>query len=349
LLGKKKGMKKHIISILTLLVVTLIAAVPLFCETRESGHPSTFGYVLAILTAIAFILGVATEIHTMREEARKEAEERAKHLEQKQQLGRIETEMKASTRPLLPVAMFYTLRHTTTAQALEQAFVGIRGFKGIKSDLLKLVGTARLGGPLGYNSITLTAAESHSVLEGEDLMKRIQSHTGFGDSAIRQPVSTTVEFFFPTDGEVPSDPTLALKKTFTTGKPDEVKRLELFDNVLFQDSFVREWTAQTQVGQNWSVADLLGSRLRVRFELLGERGPVALHDLQLFFGPTSSMHGIHFPSEILSRAVFKPDESPLLTPENDLAKQFFAAYVLEFECVLSDVILAEHFVKVVSR
>jgi hypothetical protein len=127
-----------------------------------------------------------------------------------------------------------------------------------------------------------------------------------------------------------------------------VTSLELYDTVLFQDAFVREWTAQTQTGQNWSVADLLGSRLRVRFELHGERGPVALQNLQLFFGPTSSMHGISFPSDVLSRAVFKPDESPLFTCMNDLAKEIFAAYVLEFEIVLSEELLAEHFVRIVS-
>jgi hypothetical protein len=147
---------------------------------------------------------------------------------------------------------------------------------------------------------------------------------------------------------VPSESTLLLEKIFTTGKPDEVKRLELLDTELFQDSFVKEWTAATRTGQNWCVEDLCGSRLRVRFSFLGERGSVSLHDMQLFFGPMSSMHGIHFPAHILERAVFKPDDSPLLTPSNDLARQFFAPYVLEFDCLFSEAIIAEHLVKVVA-
>ena len=342
-------MTKHIISILTLLIVSLIAALTLLFETRESGHLTLFGYVVAVLTGLSFVLGFAAELHTMREEARKEAEERAKELEQKQQLGRIETEMKVSTRPLLPIAVFYTLRHSTTSEALDREFAGVRGFKSMKSDLLKLVGSARLGRPLGYNSIMLSATESHCVLEGDELAKRVNGHTGFGDSVIRQPVSTTVEFFFRSNGKLPDEPTLSLEKTFTTGKPDEVKHLELFDNVLFQDSFVREWTAQSATGQNWSVADLRNARVRLRFALLGERGPVALHNLQLFFGPTTAMHGINFPIEILSRGVFKQDEAPLMRCDNDLAKQFFASYVFEFDCELSDEIMAEHFMKVVSH
>ena len=169
---------------------------------------------------VTFVLGVAAEIHAIREEARKEAAERAKLLDQKQQLGRIEAEMKASTRPLLPIAMFYTFRHSITAEAVDHVFVGVPGFKSVKSNrFLKPVGSVRLGGPLRYNSITLSAAESHCILKGEELAKSIDSH---GTSAVRQPDTTTVEFFFHTNGEPPGDPAIQLEKTFTTGKPDEV-------------------------------------------------------------------------------------------------------------------------------
>ena len=341
-------MTKHVVSVLTLLVVSLIAGLTLLFDTREAGRLTAFGYSVAVLTVASFVLGIVAQFHSIREKAREDAQERERHIEQKQQLGHLEAEVKAGTRPLLPIAVFYTLRHTTTPGAVDRAFAGTRGFKTSKSDLLRLVGTARLGGPLGYNSIELTAHESHCLLEGEDLVKRIREHSGFGDSVIRSPVACTLEFFFSADGAIPVDPTLVLKKTFTTGLPDDVRRLELFDTVLFQDSFLRQWTAQTQTGQNWSIADLRGARFRMRFDLLGEYGPVELHELQLFFGPLSAMHGIRFPSEVLTRAEFKADESPLLTPSNELAKQFFAAYVLEFDLVLDEPILAEHLVKIVQ-
>lgn len=341
-------MTKHVISVLTLLVVSLIAGLTLLFDTREAGRLTAFGYAVAVLTVASFVLGIAAEINSIREKAREEALERARHVEQKQQLGQLEAEVKAGTRPLLPIAVFYTLRHTTTPDAVERAFAGARGFKTSKSDLLRLVGTARLGGPLGYNSIELTAQESHCVLEGEDLVKRIREHSGFGNSVIRSPVACTLEFFFSADGAIPVEPTLALKKTFTTGLPEDVRRLELFDTILFQDSFLRQWSAQTQTGQNWSIADLRGARFRMRLDLLGEYGPVELHELQMFFGPLSAMHGIRFPSEVLRRAEFKSDESPLLTPGNELAKQFFAPYVLELDLVLVEPILAEHLVKVVQ-
>jgi hypothetical protein len=119
----------------------------LIYETRVAGHLTTFGYIVVLLTGTSFILGVAAELHTIREKAREKAEEHAKHIEQEGQLARIETEIKANTRPLLPVAIFYTLRHTTTTAAIERAFSGVRrkanGVRScnpaIRGELLKIV------------------------------------------------------------------------------------------------------------------------------------------------------------------------------------------------------------------
>lgn len=343
-------MGKHSISILTLLVVSTIAMLSLLFDTREQGHLTAFGYAVAILTGISFILGVAAEIHTAVEKAREEAAERAKFAEQKQQLTRIEAETTASTRPLLPVAVFYTLRHTTTAEPIDRAFSGVSGFKTVRSDLLRLVGSARLGGPLGYNSIQLDAIESHCILKGDDLQRCIKGHTGMGESVIRQPMHTTLEFFFSSDGVVPEEPSLILEKTVDgSGNPNEVKHIELFDNVIFQDSFVRDWTTRTESGRSWCVDNLRNARVRFRLNLLGEYGPASLHNLQLFFGPTSAMHAIEFPLEILNQCVFKEDPSPLFRCNNDLATQFFKSYLLEFDWNLSDEFMGCHFTKVVAR
>ena len=290
------------------------------------------------------ILGIAAEFHAVKEEKRKEAEDRSKHAEQTQHLGRIESEVKASTRPLLPIAIFHTIRHTHTAKAVERTFSGVSGFRTLNSNkVLRLVGSARLGGgPLGYNSIDATASESHCVLEGENLVAQIKG----GGSVIREPVSTVLEFFLPIEGRIPSEPNLVLNKPYT--EPSyEVQRLELFDNIVFQDSFIKNWTVHTGAGHAWSIENIHGARVRFTLKFVGESGPVALHDLQIFFGPRSSMHGIHFPEKLLADAVFKDDPAPVLHCENDLARQLFAPYMLEYECLLSDAILSEHLVKVV--
>lgn len=341
-------MAKHLISVLTLLVVSLIAGLTLLFDTREAGRLTGFGYAVAALSLASFVLGLLAELHSIREDAREKAEELSRHAEQKQQLGLLEAEVKAGTRPLLPIAVFFTLRHTTTPEAVERAFAGVKGFKRSSSNLLRLVGTARLGGPLGYHSIEQTAQETNCVLEGDDLAKLIREHSGFGDSVIRSPVACSVEFFFPEAGSMPVEPTLALKKAFTTGRPDEVKRLEVFDTVVFQDCFVRQWSAQTQTGKNWSIADLRGARFRIAFDLLGEYGPVGLHELQLFFGPLSAMHGIQFPTEVLRNASFAVSDSPLIRPSNELAQRFFAPYVLGLDLLLTEAILAEHLTKIVQ-
>ena len=340
-------MTKHIISILTLMVVSTIAILSLLFDTRETGHLTSFGYALVVLTGVSMILGMAAEFYAIKEEKRKESEDHVKYTEQTQYLGRIESEVKAGTRPLLPIAMFYTIRHTTTAEAVEQAFSEVNGFRGLKSNnVLKLVGSARLGGPLGYNAIDATASESHCILDGENLVAQIKKHTG-GNSVIRHPVSTVLEFFLPVEGRVPDEPNLILKKTFTTGHPDEVTRLELFDNVIFQDSFVRNWTVHTGAGQTWSIENIREARVRLVLKFIGEWGPAALHDLQILFGPKSSMHGIRFSETLLADAVFKDDPAPILHCENDLARQFFAPFLLEYECKLSETVLSEHLVKVV--
>jgi hypothetical protein len=341
-------MTKHVISILTLVVVSSIAMLSLIYETRVAGHLTTFGYVVVVLTVTSFILGVASMLYAIKEKSLEKAEEHAKHIEHKGQLGRIETEIKANTRPLLPVAVFYTLRHEISDDATEKAFAGIKGFRDIKNEYLKLVGTVQLGG-IGYNPIEATATKSHCVLEGVQLSNLVENHTGFGESAIRSPVSSSLEFFFPIDGSLPEQPSLELEKTFTSGKPVEVKRLELFDNVVFQDCFVKQWTAQTGSEQNWSVANLRNTRIRLRLNFMGELNPVYLHNFQLFFGPLSSMHGIHFPLELLANAEYKKDPSPLLHAENELAAKFFSSYLLEYECNLSEPIISEHFVKVVAQ
>lgn len=338
-------MTKHMVSIATLLVITLIAALTLLFDTRESGHLTTFGYAVAILTVASFVLGIAAEIQTMREKAAEDADDRAKHLEQKHHLRRIETEVKATARPLLPLGMFYTLRHTITPHAAEAAFNGIQGFKTVQDNkFLRPVGSVQLGGPLRYNAVEQRAEDSHCSLTGQTLRDRLAARSAIG--AIRDPVSITVEFFFPR-GTVRGDPTLRLEKTFTTGEPDEVTRLELFDSTVFQDAFVHDWTAHTESGQVWSVDDLASSRIRVRFQFVGEHGPIDLHNLHLLFGPRSAMHGIAFSSEALAKAVFKDDEHPVLHPQNDLAREFFAPYVLEFESLLSQPLLADHLVTVV--
>jgi len=338
---------KPVISIFSLFVLFLIAGMTLLFDTRVDGHLTAFGYSVAVLIGSSLILGVAAEIHAIREKARDDAENASRHLEQKHQIGRLETEMSASIKPLLPLAIFYTLRHTPEAEALDKMFAGVEGFKTIKPGMLRFVGTARLGGVLHYNSIEARADHSQSVLEGEELQERFVK---FGHGSVRSPSQTFVDFFFPEDGKYPEEPSLTLQTDAASdGRPHEIKRIELFDDVIFQDAFVNTWKARTRSGVAFSVASLADCRLRVRFQFLGEHGPVALHNLHLFFGPPTMMHGMFFPEDMLSQATFTLDSNQTFVFQNDLARQFFVEHLLTFECLLSGSVLSERLVRIVTH
>ena len=67
-------------------------------------------------------------------------------------LQNIESLAQSSNFPLLPFGLFYTRRHTTTPDAIEHAFKNTEGYQSLKSGILKLVGTAHIGGHPVHNS-----------------------------------------------------------------------------------------------------------------------------------------------------------------------------------------------------
>ena len=97
-------------------------------------------------------------------------------------LKTIESHVQTATFPILPFALFYTLRHTTTPDAIQHAFKGTEGYKSLKSDILQLVGTVRLGGVGGmYNSIQMSPKHSHCTLSKAALSGLIEKYSGFGE------------------------------------------------------------------------------------------------------------------------------------------------------------------------
>ena len=118
---------KHTISLATLLVL----AIAMLSRMLE--------------TACSLILGIAAQGYTIKAERSKESDARLQHVQQRDQLGRIESEVRSRTRAVLLIAIFYTLRHTPNAGGIEQAFSGVNGFKNSHSDILGLLGSVRLG------------------------------------------------------------------------------------------------------------------------------------------------------------------------------------------------------------
>ncbi|MEM7599809.1 MAG: HNH endonuclease signature motif containing protein [Verrucomicrobiota bacterium] len=116
----------------------------------------------------------------------------AQQLEDMQRmLTNLDSFVRTSNYPLVPFAMFYTLRHTTTPDAIERAFKDAKGYKSLKNDLLQLTGTVRLGGHAAYNSIEFEPKESHCTLSDQARTAFIDEQGYIGESAIKNPNHTT--------------------------------------------------------------------------------------------------------------------------------------------------------------
>ena len=235
--------------------------------------------------------------------------------ELKRLLENIESHVQSSNYPLLPFALFYTLRHTTTPDAIQRAFKNSQGYKSLKADFLKLVGTATIGGHGLYNSIECSPNESHCTLDKQSLQSLIENHSGFGETAIKGPLDTTVEFFFAHAGSDPEKPSLVLEKAFED-KPRNVKSLELFDDVIFQDVFATGWEVKNPSKRAWSINDLQGARIRLEmkvlsFDAINFQKPPRLHNLHLYFA-RNTPHILHFTAEQLGQPTVEKEQNPTI-------------------------------------
>ena len=246
--------------------------------------------------------------------------------ELKRLLENIEAHVQSSNYPLLPFALFYTLRHTTTPDVIERSFKNASGYKLIKNDFLKIVSIERIGGHGIYNSIDFSPTKSHCTLDKQSLEAMIERHTGFCESAIKSPTHTTIEFFFQGSSSEQNKPSVVLKKAFGDGKPREVKHLELFDDQIFQDVLARGWEITNPSKKAWGIGDLRGARIRLTIEIssysdLNLQYPPRLHNLHMYFG-TNTPHILFFSAKQL--------EEPIVEEDTNLAIRWDFSAVPEF-------------------
>jgi len=230
-------------------------------------------------------------------------------------LENIESHVQSSNYPLLPFALFYTLRHTTTPDAIEHTFKSARGYKSLKSDVLKLVGTATIGGHGIYNSIEFSPKESHCTLDKQSLEALTKKSSGFSERAIKSPSETTIDFFFPNSGSEPAKPSLVLEKAFED-TPQNVRSLQLFDDVIFQDVFAIGWEVTNPSKRAYGITDLRGARIRLQmkfmsFHDINLQRPPRFHNLHMYFG-RSIPHILFFKAEQLEQPVVMEDPHPLI-------------------------------------
>lgn len=216
--------------------------------------------------------------------------------------------------PLLPVGLFYTLRHTTTPEVIAKAFQSAEGYEMTKSEFLQPVGFTQLGGLGTYNMIEMRPTRSCCTLQNDALAALIQSFSGFGESAIKSPTKTTLEFYFQGKKSIPNTPSLVLKLAYQGGRPTGVKTLRLFDDVIFQDVAVRGWEIINSSETGWSVSDLRKARILLRMEFssysdVNIEHPPRLHNLHLYFGE-GAQHLLCFSAQQLENPTVVENTSP---------------------------------------
>ena len=229
-------------------------------------------------------------------------------------LKTIEAHVQTEKFPLLPFSLFYTLRHTTTSDAIERAFKNAEGYKSLKSDILQLVGSGRLDGLGIYNSIDMRPNHSHCILSNEALndIPGIEE-LGFGESVVKHPVNTVIEFYLLATNSNPDTPSLILRPV-PPSKPLKVQGLELFDDVIFQDSWVGGWEITNPSRRSWSISDLRGARIQLHLEMysyddINLQYPPRLHNLHMYFG-TTAPHILFFTAKQLESPIVMENPTP---------------------------------------
>jgi hypothetical protein len=264
-------------------------------------------------------------------------------------LKNVEAHTRTSTFPLLPFSLFYTLRHTTTEDTISQYFNGISGYKSLKREFLQLTGSAKIGGATTYNYIEYQPAHSHCVLKGDALRQVANSFTGWGESIIKSPLAITVDFFIGknSSAELPS---LTLDKTIGDGRPHDVKSIELFDEIMFQDAFCVGWKVNNPTKQAWSIGDLEGTRLRIRFKFMSWddvniQNPPRFHNLHLYFG-RQTPHILFFSCEQLECPVVMEAPEPLAKWDFSNIGMTAREMLIEYDLILDEALISNQLIQV---
>ncbi|MEM7599810.1 MAG: hypothetical protein AAF357_00155 [Verrucomicrobiota bacterium] len=98
-----------------------------------------------------------------------------------------------------------------------------------------------------------------------------------------------------------------------SGKPEDVKNLELFDSTIFQDTFVTTWEVRNPTKRAWGINDLQNARIRLTlefwsFDKLNFEEPPRFHNLHLYFG-RESPHILYFTADQLGSPRVTDDSS----------------------------------------
>jgi hypothetical protein len=328
----------RIINILSVIILTISAVVGLLFDFKDKeGHLTSWGIVALVITVISGLTAVVTEILEYRTEKEEEKLDEAREDERKKLLSEIQGNIISSNSPLIPFHLFYTLKYLATTAEIENAVSNSVAIKSIvKTEFLKLIGTASIGGdPFNFEE---EAPEKHSctIKDRTSLDNLIEKQ-----KLLKLPSSIEIKIYTADSQELPS---IVLKTDYETAfGVGQVKELRIYDEIIYQDTISQQWNLTTSQVKVFGIRDLLRSRIKVKASFFisdrtNDKEYPRFTNLLLYFG-NNPINLLSFKlDELLSRQFSgrESEDDGFFKFENELAKQFFQQHVLEFEIKITD-------------
>jgi hypothetical protein len=189
----------------------------------------------------------------------------------------------SSSFPVLPFALIIVSRHTSTPEMLQAVF-GSHPKYEVLSGKPPLLGVSFSPDLMLWNWAGKVAKERHCTIGQTELPKLVEMTREADETPIKLPVRLCVEFFFPRN-----EGASLIFRARDTWSDNTLTRLELFDDLVYQQYAFREWDIDNHTRRAWSVVDLRGARIRVVFKFfffdpLNIERPPYMNDLQFCFG-----------------------------------------------------------------
>lgn len=308
------SLPRRSLSILSLSVLCALAIFPLFFDLRTDGRINVWGIRALVLIVASFVVGVVLEVLGHREDTRKERADAENQALQVAAIASVGAHARGAAAPLRPLKLFMTLRYRCTPDVLDPIVAAIPEYQRA-SDLLSLEGVVTQGIPGGYNDISEPGTRQHCELDEAALAPVISRAPGMGEYILKMIVQCQIRIFF-SDQRNNKEPDLLFDATLSP-KPSHVKRLIVFDDVVYADSFLRTWTTSGDFQTNHGVADLATARITFELRFLTFQDPrfdiehTSIHNLHFYFGEPSPLVLSLTPEQLRSVSV-KPDPQPLM-------------------------------------
>jgi hypothetical protein len=332
-------MTTRIINIISVVILTISASVGLLFDFKDKdGNLTNWGFVALFITIASGVTTILTEILEHRKEKSDEKIEEIKEKERRKLLSEIKEEIVTSSYPLIPFQLFYTLKHTSTEKSMDKFFMGINGYKSMKkNEFLKLVGFAKMS-DIPYNSEQEEPKESHFVLQGEKI-EEILEREEWEETPIKKHFSFSIEIFTNPESQTPD---IVFKSDYLDSKRlKSTTEIRLYDNWLYQDTYVVDWKLHTLKNRIYGLQDLKNARIIVKMQLslhdkISFEQPPSFTNLQLRFGNNPII--LYFTAEDLkNQKAYKSNPfGDLNVKMNGLAEDIFLSQTIEFQTIITE-------------